>query len=101
MVVCQACMTENREDANFCSSCGLLLAGAEPDPREQSNPFGLPMGANPKRGDPRYPLIYPRPESVDEPAIEEFWAGILKRLWVPFAIAVALMAAMIFYIASR
>jgi hypothetical protein len=92
---CKKCGNENRDGAQRCHSCGSLLVEAEPRPADQSNPFGLPI----HRG--KQPLIYPRAEPMDEAALETFWAGILKRLVVPLAIACALVAAVTFYILSR
>lgn len=96
MLACRKCGVENREGAQFCSSCGFGLAeiGQQALP-DNENPFGLPDF------DGQYPMHYTPTRVIPRRIREKMTEGILKSLIGPFLIAVALIGAVICYLSSN
>jgi hypothetical protein len=85
MAVCDECGVENRDGAQFCSSCGAKIVQPEFLPPDKDNPFGLPnFGGN-------YPIFYAPTKIIPRRVRERLATGILKALLLPFLAAVVLI----------
>jgi hypothetical protein len=95
MAVCDECDAENRDEAQFCSSCGSKLTKPEILPSDKNNPFGLPdFGGN-------YPFFYTPTKVIPKRIREKLAVQFSKRLLLPFLIGVVLIFALIRYLSSN
>jgi hypothetical protein len=95
MVVCDECDAENRDDAQFCASCGAKLVRPEPFPADKDNPFGLPdFGGNP-------PLSFTPTKVIPRRVREKLTESILRGLLLPLFIAVVLLCLLIHALLSN
>lgn len=95
MAVCDECGVENRDGAQFCSSCGAKIVQPEFLPPDKDNPFGLPdFGGNP-------PLSFTPTKVIPRRVREKLTEGILRALLLPFLLALLVIYAVIHYFLSN